>query len=352
MMRLDFPREVLDMSALGKGWRRIVQSKEDLSKYWAARNGSSNVYMTVYGYQRTTPPYHKRCDYSTVIVPHFVMDFDAQKRVNREMVAVPLEEVQEEVIRLHDFLCEERIRHRMWFSGGGYHIWVALDKTYTASSTSDCQAIKRAGLSVVRKWREDLNLTTLDTGVSFDLQRLIRIPNSFNSKRERWMVPLDEIFLLVPIEDLLIESEEPHQGFHEFGNTGVTLDLKYEQEMPATSWEGEIGKVGDTTLLPCLRTNVCDAINPPHLPRAYLVQFLAHRLRMFMPRNAISKEQSGEIVENICSLISKLGWADFDERTTRGHVEHIVSNYDFSPSCATLTAHDLCVGKCPFYDGT
>ena len=107
MMRLDFPREVLDMSALGKGWRRIVQSKEDLSKYWAARNGSSNVYMTVYGYQRTTPPYHKRCDYSTVIVPHFVMDFDAQRRVNREMVSVPLEEVQEEVIRLHDFLCDE-----------------------------------------------------------------------------------------------------------------------------------------------------------------------------------------------------------------------------------------------------
>ena len=150
----------------------------------------------------------------------------------------------------------------------------------------------------------------------------------------------------------MIEAEEPHQGFHEFGNVGVRLNLEYEQEAPPISWEGEIGKVNNITVLPCLRTNVCDAINPPHLPRAYLAQFLAHRLRMFMPRNAISEEQSEEIVDDISGLISSLGWADYDERTTRGHVEHIVANYDYSPSCATLMAHDLCVGRCPFYDGT
>ena len=84
---LDFPREVLELPSNGeRGWRRIVHTPEDLEAYWNGKSGSGNVYMTAYGYNKTTAPKHHRVDYNTPRIHHFVMDFDCQdfKKRNKE----------------------------------------------------------------------------------------------------------------------------------------------------------------------------------------------------------------------------------------------------------------------------
>ena len=77
-MKLDYPREVLELSTeKGRGYRKLVNSKEQFERYWAGKNGVSNAYMTVYGYRATEAPHHRRVNLYTPIIRHFVMDFDA-----------------------------------------------------------------------------------------------------------------------------------------------------------------------------------------------------------------------------------------------------------------------------------
>jgi DNA primase len=50
---------------------------------------------------------------------------------------VPFEVMHEQVKRLHLFLSEKDLLHYIWFSGGGFHVWIPLQQTFTPSNGID-----------------------------------------------------------------------------------------------------------------------------------------------------------------------------------------------------------------------
>ena len=149
---LDFPREVLEMASNGQqAGRYIVKSWNELERYWKSKNGSGNVYFTMYGYRATKPPRNHRVDYETPVIHHFVMDFDC-KDFKRRGAEVEFGYMHEQVKRLHTHLLQENIRHFVWFSGGGFHIWVPLAETYMPSNGNEVKRIREGGRKLMAQW--------------------------------------------------------------------------------------------------------------------------------------------------------------------------------------------------------
>ena len=117
-----FPREVCMRT------RKVVKSAEQLQKYVSATNGKDNITTTVYGF-RELKPKGNRCEYNTAVVPHFVVDLDKDRLVAEGMDDDEAgQQCSEEAWRLSSHLLTNGWRHAVWFTGGGFHIWVNLDQ--------------------------------------------------------------------------------------------------------------------------------------------------------------------------------------------------------------------------------
>lgn len=356
-LKLDYPREVLELSTeKGRGFRKMVNSKDQFEKYWAGKNGVSNAYMTVYGYRATQEPHHRRVNLYTPIIRHFVMDFDAIDFRNR--APTPPERPWEQALRLHHYLKEQNIRHGVWFSGGGYHIWVALSETYTPSDGPHLSAIKEAGLQLISDWVKDMDLFCCDPMVPFDTSGLIRIPNSYNAKRGFWSIPLTTEDMEMGYQHIMKEAIKSKSGYTEYGENGIELVVRKVTERAQIFSPQDkvldlpVVRMNGVIVLPCLNQAACQVGgNPSHDARVQLVKYLAKRKRNFMDVERFSKEELEEHAEEIVQYIMGLKWADQDEGVTRYQVSTIVFK-DYPQTCSMLYKKGMCLGKCRYWDKT
>lgn len=355
----DFPREVMELgNENGRGFRKIVRSSGDLERYWAGKNGVSNAYMTVYGYRATKQPHNNRVDLLTPIIRHFVMDFDPKDFRQRNRPDVELDSALEQAKTLHYYLIDNDISHAVWYSGGGFHIWVELDKPYMPSDGNHLSAIKDAGMQVVNDWIREMNLFCSDPAVPFDTSGMIRIPNSYNSKRGLWSIPLTSNDLERGLDHIMLKALEPKKGVISYGEKGLPLVINKDYkkpnvfdpkskpiDLPTVSMDGVI-------ILPCLNSAACRlGSNPSHDARVQLVKYLSKRLRNFMPAERIEKSRIKEHTETIINYIKTLEWADFNENTTRYQVSTIVGT-EYPQTCSMLHKKGMCLGKCRYWDKT
>lgn len=355
----DFPREVMELSTeKGKGFRKLVRSNQDLERYWAGKNGVSNAFMTVYGYRGLQQPHNKRVDLMTPIVRHFVMDFDPKNFRERDRPDVEIEVALEQTMTLHYHLLERDISHAVWYSGGGFHVWVMLDKEYMPSGPNSLSAIKEAGMQTVNDWVVALGLFCSDPAVPFDTSGMIRIPNSYNAKRGLWSIPLSTNDMERGIDFVMDKAEDAKAGMISYGTKGLELTVRKIKErsqifnpnsapidLPTASTDGVI-------ILPCLNSAACRiGSNPSHDARVQLAKFLSKRLRYFMPAWKLTEESKAKHTEIIVDYIRSLQWADFNESTTRYQVSTIIGT-DYPQTCSMLWKKGLCLGKCRYWDGT
>ncbi|MAN63720.1 MAG: hypothetical protein CMI60_17440 [Parvibaculum sp.] len=355
----DFPREVMELSPeRGRGYRKIVKSNGDLERYWEGKNGVSNAYMTVYGYRATLPPYNKRVNLETPIVRHFVMDFDPKDFRKNKGNNVDPEAPLVQTKKLHQFLLERDITHGVWYSGGGFHIWIGLDKAYIPSNGDSLSDIKEAGMKIVSDWIYTMDLYCSDPAVPFDTSGMIRIPNSYNSKRGLWSIPLSTQDLEAGLAHITEKALDPGQGMIPYGNQGLKLEVVKGKsrgkvfnpnskplDLPTISMDGVI-------ILPCLNSAACRVgSNPSHDERVQLVKYLSKRLRNFMPVERIERSKIEEHTETIVNFIRSLEWADFREETTRYQVGTIIGT-EYPQTCSMLYKKGMCLGKCRYWDKT
>ena len=358
-IQFDFPREVMELgSEKGRGYRKIVRNNEDLEKYWAGKNGVSNAYMTVYGYRGTIPPYNKRVDLITPVVRHFVMDFDPKDFRQRDRPDVSPETALRQTEKLHHYLLSKDITHAIWYSGGGFHVWVGLDKAYMPSDGTGLSDVKDAGMRIVNDWIREMNLFCSDPAVPFDTSGMIRIPNSYNSKRGLWSIPLSTGDLAKGLDYIMESALDPKSGMIPYGSQGLVLEVIKTQrkrgvfnpssaplDLPAASMDGIV-------ILPCLNSAACRVgSNPSHDERVQLVKYLTKRLRNFIPVERINPSTLEEHVETVVNFIRKLEWADFNENITRYQVSTIVG-VEYPQTCAMLYEKGMCLGKCRYWDKT
>jgi hypothetical protein len=360
----DFPREVLEIGIDGlKGFRRVVKNAEELESYWRGKNGSGNVYFTAYGYRSLTPPRNHRVDYNTPIIRHFVCDFDC-KNFRKRGEDIPFEEMHEQVKRLHHYLLSNNTSHFVWFTGGGFHFWIPLEKTHTPSTGLDVARVKAAGRSLLSSWHNELDLYSNDPTVAFDTAGMIRIPNSYNSRRGCWTIPLtSEEILECDFEEFMELGSEARSGYIEHGEEKLKLKVKKksmsfkEKKIEHRDINLPDLSTNKMVILPCLAQSAMGEGNPTHKARVHLVSYLASRMRWFFPPDSITDEKKSEHVEQIVDIIYKQGWSDYDESITTRQVISIVygsgSNRGYLPAtCRTLIQDGLCTGICRYHDGT
>tara|TARA_R100001509_G_C4842693_1_gene207216 strand:- start:4 stop:1110 length:1107 start_codon:yes stop_codon:yes gene_type:complete len=359
---LDFPREVLELNSDGnKGFRRLVKNSDELESYWRGKNGSGNVYFTAYGYRSLTPPRNHRVDYNTPIIRHFVCDFDC-KNFRKKGEDVPFDEMQEQVRALHTHLKSNNKIHYIWFSGGGFHFWIPLSKTHTPSTGYDVAMVKEAGRVLLSDWHKKLDLYCNDPTVAFDTAGMIRIPNSYNSRRGCWTIPLTSHEVMTCDYDDLIEmAQESRSGFIKHGTEAIKLQIRKR----AKKFKGKEYKnidlpelaIDNMIILPCLAQSAMGGGNPTHKARVHFASYLAGRLRWFFPPDYPSLEEKQGHVNQIVDIIEAQEWVDFNPSVTRHQVRSIVmgsgGNNGYIPAtCRTLIHDGICTGRCRYYDGT
>ena len=359
---LDFPREVLEIGSNGsQGGRFIVRSWDELERYWKGKNGSGNAYFTAYGYRATKPPRNHRVNYDTPVIHHFIMDFDC-KDFKQRGADVEFSYMHEQVKRLHRFLLSENYRHFIWFSGGGFHIWIPLSQTYMPSTPQEVSRIKEGGRNLLTQWHKKLDLGCNDPAVAFDTSGMIRIPNSYNSRRGCWSIPLMSKEVLELNQDGLMElAQEARVGYIEHGTVNVEIKLpdrknNFKRKVERVEHLPDV-TLDDIVVLPCLAQSALGHGNPIHKARFHLASYLAARFRWFFPPEAVDEKIKAEHVNRICNIIENQDWVDYDSDITRGHVESIVigsgSNNGYAASsCRKLEYDGLCTGRCRYYDGS
>lgn len=351
VLNLQFPKEV-------GLFRKVVHDQKEFESYWAALRNSQCAYMSVYSF-RAVKPNGRRAEYNTAIVSNFVLDFDKKYRKGSNMIEVDGDEVVEQVMRLHYYLLGADIKHAVWFSGNGFHIWIALDKTHLPSSGIEVSHIKAAGRKVINAWKNDMELYCMDPTVPFDMARMIRVPNSYNAKQHvlRWSIPLTTEDLRLSWDEICEMAENPLNKAHYYGQEGVNLPIK---EVKKKSFRTEGGEpvdfdtvsLGKIKILPCLMEAACQVgSNPPHVSRASLAMYLGARLRNFLPVSRTTAQMREKHIMTISDFLGSLQWADYDEGITKYHTKTIVDG-GYQESCASLMGKGLCIGKCQLWDGT
>ena len=351
VLNLQFPKEV-------GLFRKIIHDQTEFENYWSALRNSQCAYMSVYSF-RAVKPNGRRAEYNTAIVGNFVLDFDKKYRKGSNMIEVDGDEVVDQVARLHYYLLGANIKHGVWFSGNGFHIWIGLDKTHLPSNGREVSYIKAAGRKVINAWKEDMDLYCMDPTVPFDMARMIRVPNSYNAKQHvlRWSIPLTTQDLTLSWDEICEMAENPLNKAYYYGEEGINLPIS---EVKKKSFRTEGGEpiqfdtvsMGKIKILPCLMEAACQVgSNPPHVSRASLAMYLGARLRNFLHVSRTTAQMREKHVATISEFLGSLQWADYDEGITTYHTKTIVDG-GYQESCASLIGKGLCIGKCQLWDGT
>jgi len=354
-----FPREI-DMRT-----RKVITTRKQLEHYIKTTNGKGNLTTTVYGF-RGLKPKGNRCEYNTAIIPHFVMDFDADQgvRVHGMDEADAKDVCCREVLALSRYFNRCRYQHAIWFTGGGFHIWTKLDNEYVLPPEKMADLLF-SGRMKVNEWVKQYNLRTLDPVVSFRPDRHIRIPNTFNFKRQIWGIPVTHEDLEGGWEHITSMAQEPKPGMHLYEGEGMPLEIverdsvdmfkgRYNSDTKQFEMEDievDIERINNIPMLPCLAQAACEnGSNPPHKPRSYLMMYLMDYFRNFARPPRESKVSNSIVLTKTHAFIRSLEWSDYSPTETMKYLNHGIDRYYMTPTCPTIYHEGLCVGKCPYYD--
>ena len=154
-------------------------------------------------------------------------------------------------------LMNDNISHFIWFSGGGFHVWIPLKETLSPKSGNELSRIKHSGRVLINSWEKKIGtLRCNDPTVAFDTSGMIRIPNSYNARRECWSIPLSsEDILNGDFDYYMDKAQESHSGYIELGENKLELKIIKSRIMNMADVKPiEIPTVflDDVIILPCL----------------------------------------------------------------------------------------------------
>jgi len=318
--------------------RKIVSSRNEYINFINAQNNRTNVYTTVYDFERF---YETAKDDSSVILDRVFLDFDAHDD--------SINDAWRDLKTIMGFVYEKDYEHTLFFSGRGFHLFVFGEIAESMRSIQFFfRDIKQYLIEQVGK-----NIT-LDDRVG-QITRLRRIPNTVNmsSSDERgnpyFCIPLLKEDLEGDIGSILTLAKKPRYiPFRKQGNAKVV----FPSAPPIEAVEGEVSvpkTVGNLPMLPCLH-NATMTENPSHIARAYLVSWYRDLLSGYQDLNTqqLKEEVLNLVVDELERVFAESDsvWLDWDKRTTKKHAKFTVYNNYNTPHCQKLISEGFCIGKC------
>lgn len=325
-----FPREI--------GLKRTkCDNSTDFNRYVGKLWDKTACYTSLYAFGGMKWNGYKQVfDYNSAIIDRAWWDFDGDDDPQvKEDAATLINRLEGTVLAVA--------------TGRGFHIHQILREPVRED---------RWPTELVRYEREMAHdLATLDCIGTVD--RLCRIPGTYNPKRKRFAVIIDaQEFAKNPHDyeipkkpQLSMTSLDPF-GKHEstFSLVKWVHDNPAKQEMVEfTTSFGDIMDAQTIPIMPCLDSIYTS--NPKHHVRVALAQHLLENLKNFAHPSTMTTDQKQRCVDEAVEFIKPLGWRDFKESISRKHLASIV-DMETSQSCRWFVGKGMCKGKCWRYDGT
>lgn len=231
------------------------------------------------------------------------------------------------VRKLVTFLMKEDIKFRLHHSGNGHHVFVYCEGKGNGSNLRILQ------LSLLEKAG-----TFCDPHVIGDVQRICRIPNTWNFKSASFCVPItiDEIekgnfqeqrFFKKEYGTKLLNLEDYTEENFEYLKPLVVPNLQISSDIP---------------LIPCIR-NIISKNNPCHNDRWLLAVYLSYTLRegkdLWNFDSKMLIEKIMEYMNNTCSH-----WLDYDSRKTKYYLLNIIPKFNPMITCDFIKKKNACIG--------
>jgi len=333
-MLLNFPREI--------GLRRRqCDSRKVFDDYVKRINGKASIYTSLYSFERKHPTRAWKYDTDSVVIDRAWWDFDTTEE--HDIITVK-DDVNTLLSKIEGDI-------RVVATGRGFHVHQIFEKP--VKGTAIAKHVDRYERKVGR------GLKTLD-GVGNPL-KLTRVPDTYNVTRKKWAVNIDvkefmynhQEYVIPKKPDSSLLKNDPFRGENRHSSFNI---VKWIAENPPVqmpilqAFDGEIGSMSQVPIPPCL-DKAMRVENPKHDVRLALTQHLAESLRWFSPPSTLNYDEKKKIGDEIAEFYSTLGWRDYNQQTTRFHINSIL-DYENTPSCSWLQARNLCTGPCWRDDGT
>jgi hypothetical protein len=318
--------------------RRVVSSRNEYVNFINAQNNRTNVYTTVYDFERF---FETAKDDSSVVRDRVFLDFDAHDDL--------IEDAWRDLKVVMELVYERDYEHTLFFSGRGFHLFLFGE---LAEDMRSIQFFFREIKKYLGSKVGDKN--TLDDRVG-QVTRLRRVPNTVNmaSSDENgnpyFCIPLLKEDLENDIQDILTLAKKPRYiRFRKQGNVKVV----FPQAPPIEAATGEVSvpkTVGKLPILPCLH-NATMTENPSHIARAYLVSWYRDLLSGY--QNLDTQQVKEQVLDLVVDELERVFgesdsvWLDWDKATTKKHAKFTVYNNYNTPHCQKLISEGFCIGKC------
>jgi len=280
-----------------------VKTEKEALRYVNLYNGKKNLYKSLY----------KITDNGYVIDKIF-FDFDGEKSHYATK-------------KFAKFLHDDNIAFKVHFSGRGFHIFipVVIKEKITDYKLS------------IRKLQEEIldtyNLRKYcDPHVIGDTARVVRIPNTFNLRANRYCIPLRYEDIQLSFEEIK-ELAKKQRWIINYAVKGRKLELKNVEKIKKykTNVSNSIVVEG---IEPCIN-RILEKRNPTHDERFLLV---------------LHYKELGENMNQIVERFRKLNWIDWNENITEYQVRNIFEKEFELPTHEWRMQKGICPGKCFVYD--
>ena len=345
-----FPREVN---------RKIVKNSEEMNKAINTLNTYQHIYTSIFSFEkiRTIESNNKmieKVDYESAIIDKVFFDFDGENCL-------------EIVKKMRKKLIEMDIKHTIFFSGNGFHLYIFCEINNNLKYKKD--ALFNAGkyfveisdLTMGRSNRtENINFD-VDASVIGDLARLTRFPNTYNLKWDRWCIPMFDVDLNKSLKE--IKEEAKHQRTNVIYVEGEKLINLSQFDYPKDKVmkDGELINVeipyslpdnipdewGEEKLWACVKKMIVDRSG--YQGWFYGVIWLRDKM-------GLNQKEAEAVMKKYLSKYKRSdGYKDdFDhiqkhDITIKTIYNDIERKYLY-PHCETLWQLKWCPGKCPFYN--
>jgi hypothetical protein len=241
------------------------------------------------------------------------------------------------MLKLHHYCKNNNLAHIIIFSGRGFHIYVLVEVD-PINTILDVMYFQNRMIA-------ELNID-LDHTILGNASHLIRIPGTFNPKRNRWCISLREQELN-DFEAIKRLAENQRTTIYKLKGNNLKLEHhkssdKFPERPLFTTISIDNAGIDVHMIIPCLRTNIRPKGHLTHIERVYLTMYLSEFYRCYTPINQLSEEQITDLIDTIVDFFEPI-LNDFNEYITRYQVSKIVRKYEFCPNCDTLKAKGLCI---------
>jgi hypothetical protein len=256
----EFPRELAYPARAG-----IVYSIKEFLEKINIHNRRTTCFTSLYAFDKIN--FDGKPDYDSARITHIFIDLDnGQSREN--------------IVKLHDYLMKNDLLHTMFFSGGGYHCYVAtkypnfLKNKKSAIFNAVTDVSDKVGLKIGINEHSDIDAHTVG-----NIAQLVRVPNTWNFKRKKYCIPINETHLQ-SLQELEYSYDHQNNWVTNYGHEYLDLesydrepDVKYR--MPEVDYGDSIGieNININSFLPCIKRLLTEKFNKGHRHRFYIITY-------------------------------------------------------------------------------